>query len=94
MPHLKDLWKKKKEDGLILIGVHTKNGGEKMPEFVEAQGIDYPVAVDVDGATVSAYKVNSYPDYYLIDKSGRLRFADLSNRELEKAVDLLIAEES
>ena len=48
-----------------------------MGSFVKAKGIDYPVAVDVDAETVKGYKVDSFPDHYLIDRSGKLRVADL-----------------
>jgi hypothetical protein len=72
--------------------VHTTNGGEKMKDFVEAQGISYPVALDVDSTTTGAFAVDSYPDYYLIDRSGNLRVADIANKDLERAVQVLLAE--
>lgn len=63
-----------------------------MAAYVEQAGIDYPVAVDKDGATIKAYAVDSYPDYYLIDRAGKLRVADLSNGDLDRAVRVLLAE--
>ena len=63
-----------------------------MPAYVEEQGIGYPVAIDIEEKTVSAYAVDSYPDYYLIDRAGKLRFADLANKELDSAVEMLLAE--
>jgi hypothetical protein len=73
--------------------VHTTSGGEKMEAFVKEQGVSYPVCIDKDNGTKKAYAVDSYPDYYLIDRAGKLRFADLANGELERAVKLLVAEE-
>ena len=61
---------------------------------MKEQGISFPVAVDKDSATVKAYGGNSYPDYFVIDRKGNLRFADLANAELDKAVDLLLAEKA
>lgn len=92
MPHLKELAKKHADRGLVLIGVHTTNGGERMPAFVEEQGIQYPVAVDVERKTTTAFAVDSYPDYYLIDRKGLLRVADLANGDLDNAVAKLLAE--
>lgn len=91
MPHLKELYEKNK-DALVLIGVHSTNGGDQMAAFVKDQEIPYPVAVDVDKKTVTAFGGNSYPDYFVIDRKGVLRFADLANAELDKAVAALIAE--
>lgn len=59
---------------------------------MEKAGITYPVAIDVDSATTSAFAVDSYPDYYLIDRAGNLRVADLANSDLERAVKVLLAE--
>ena len=65
-----------------------------MKEFVKKKEITYPVGVDKAGATVAAFGGNSYPDYFLIDRAGNLRFADLANGELDRAVDYLLAEKS
>ena len=93
MPGLKDLAARYKDQGLVLIGVHTANGGEQMAGFVEKQGIDYPVAIDRPGKlTVGAFAVDSFPDYYVVDRAGNLRVADLQNGALEATVQLLLAE--
>ena len=63
-----------------------------MAEFVEAQKIPYPVAADIDKKTTTAFRVDSYPDYYLIDRAGKLRVADLANGDLERSVKVLLAE--
>ena len=63
-----------------------------MAATVKERGISYPVCVDRDGKTNEAYTVDSYPDYYLIDRQGRLRGADVSTAGLEKAIEALLAE--
>ncbi len=64
-----------------------------MPESVRDMAIPYPVAVDTRGETEKAYFVDSYPDYFLIDRSGKLRIADLMHHELERAIAYLLKEE-
>ena len=93
MPHLKELYSENKDKGLELIGIHSTNGGESMAAYVKEQGIEFPVAIDKNSATVKAYGGNSYPDYFVIDRKGNLRYADLANAELDKAVAILLAEE-
>jgi thiol-disulfide isomerase/thioredoxin len=92
MPHLKELYAKHKADGLVVIGVHTTSAGEKMADFVKKEGLPWPVALDVDEKTVKAFHVDSFPDYYVIDRAGKLRFADLANQELDRAVEALLKE--
>lgn len=92
MPKLKELQTKYRNQGLVIIGIHTTNSGEKMAQFVKQEGIFWPVAIDVEDKTVKAFAVDSYPDYYLIDRAGKLRFADLVNDQLDRAVEALLKE--
>jgi hypothetical protein len=63
-----------------------------MAETAKARGIAYPICVDAKGLTNAEYVVDSYPDYYIIDREGRLRGADIGNGSLEATVDRLLAE--
>lgn len=92
MPHLNELHAQYKDDGLVLIGVHTAKGSSAAAAFVKAKGVAYPVCVDSSGATVRAFSANSFPDYYVIDRAGVLRYADLSNRHVDAVVAKLLAE--
>lgn len=92
VPHMKELLEKHRDAGLVIVGIHTTNGGEKMEAFVKEQGIPWPCAVDVEMKTVKAFGVDSFPDYYLIDRAGNLRIADLANGELDRAVEALLKE--
>jgi hypothetical protein len=92
VPHLKELVSKHKDAGLVVLGVHTTSSGDKMDAFVDEQQITWPVAVDEDGKTVQAFAVDSFPDYYLVDRAGNLRVADIKNAAVDAAVAQLLAE--
>ena len=90
--HNNELIKKYAEKDVVLIGVCATRGSQKMEATVEKHEIEYPVAVD-DGTTARAYKVNGLPDYYIIDRSGKLRIADCRNKSLEAAIEALLSED-
>ncbi len=97
MPHLKELHEKHKDQGLVILAIHTQSGKDQAPAFVKEQGLPWLVAVDKADAggkeaTIGKYRVDSYPDYYLVDRKGVLRFADLANREVGRAIERLLAE--
>lgn len=94
MPHLNELHTKFKDQGLVILGIHTTGSADKMADFVKETGILYSVAADRGQKTVSAFKVDSYPDYYVIDRAGKLRFADLANSELDRAIGVLLKEKA
>jgi len=93
MPHTMELAHELEERGLVVIGIHTQGSAEKMASYVKDEGIDFPVALDADGKTVKAFAVDSFPDYYLVDRTGVVRVADLQNSEVEGAVRALLDEE-
>ncbi|MCP5023099.1 MAG: hypothetical protein GY930_15175, partial [bacterium] len=82
------------DQGLVIIGVHTSKGGKKMAEMAKSSAIPYPLAVDSNKVTKATFAVDRYPDYYLIERAGNLRVADLSNGDLERAVKVLLAEKA
>ena len=92
MPHLKELYAKHRKNGLVVIGIHTKNQGEKMANYVKEADLPWPIALDAEGKTVKAFAVDSFPDYYLIGRNGTLRVADLANGNLDRAVEILLKE--
>lgn len=93
-PTLKDLHEKYHAKGLVILGVHTTNGAEKMSDYVAKEKIEWPVAVDVSKNTVQSWKVESYPTLSLIDRSGTLRFAGIYRGDIERAVVQLLNEVS
>jgi cytochrome c biogenesis protein CcmG/thiol:disulfide interchange protein DsbE len=89
IPHTNELAAKYK-DKVVFIGVCHPQGGEKMADIVKTKGIQYPVCLDTEGATGKAYKVNGYPDYYILDSTGKLVVADCANRSVEDAIKALL----
>jgi thiol-disulfide isomerase/thioredoxin len=77
-------------DKVVIIGICHPNGAEKLADVVKNKGIKYPVAVDTDGAAAKAYMVDGYPDYYIIDGTGKLVLADCSNGSVEAAIKALL----
>ena len=91
IPHTNELMGKYGKKGVVIIGVCAQRGAEKIEATVKERGIQYPVAVDQ--GTNSAYKANGFPDYYIIDRKGILRWADIVNKDVEKAIKHLLAEQ-
>lgn len=93
IPKMNELQAEFADQGLVVVGVCNSRGGEKMLETAKEHGITYPIARDRGNATVERYQVNGYPDYYLIDRQGVLRIADLRNGSVRDAVVALLDEE-
>ena len=93
VPEVKRLFAKYKDRGLAIVSIHTTRGGENAAAFVKEHQVPWPVGVDDADKTANVLgAVAGKPDYYLIDRAGILRFADIEEVELERAMKLLLGE--
>ncbi len=100
IPYVRAWWQKYKDDGLVVIGVHS-------PEFAFEHDIDnvkkavtnlkitYPVAIDNDFTIWRAFDNEYWPAHYFIDAKGRIRhehFGEGNYDESERIIQQLLAE--
>lgn len=79
-------------DGLIVVGVHHKEGWGRAAEVARSRGVEFRTALDEAGDFRRALRCTQDPDFYLVDRAGRLRFADIETASVEAATDLLVGE--
>jgi cytochrome c biogenesis protein CcdA/thiol-disulfide isomerase/thioredoxin len=78
LPHVEAWYRAYRTAGLVVVGVHTPEFAfEHVVSNVQGAigdlGVTYPVAVDDDYATWTAYNNNYWPAEYLIDQHGHVR---------------------
>jgi thiol-disulfide isomerase/thioredoxin len=96
LPYLTAWDTKYKDQGLVIIGVHTPEFEfEKERENVEAAmekyGIEYIVVQDNDYLTWQAFKNRYWPHKYLIDSDGYIRYDHIGEGRYEET-ELMIQE--
>jgi thiol-disulfide isomerase/thioredoxin len=93
IPHNNELLKKYKDQGLVIVGICTnRRGQEKMEETVKDRGIEYPTAKDPQLLSETAWHVEYYPTYAVIDRKGIVRIIGLQPHYVETVVQKLLAE--
>ena len=90
IPHNKTLVQKYGNKDVVLIGVCTSKGTERMSKIAKENNVRYPIVADNNRNTGKAYKIKAYPRYCVIDANGNLRFEDLKKREVEAAIQFLL----
>lgn len=99
-PYLNAWYEKYKDKGLEIVGVHTPEFDfEKNLDNVKAavvkEGIKYPVVLDNDFSTWTAYQNRFWPRKYLIDIDGYIvydRIGEGGYDETEQEIQKLLAE--
>jgi cytochrome c biogenesis protein CcdA/thiol-disulfide isomerase/thioredoxin len=77
-PHLNDWYAKYHDEGLEIIGVHSpeysfERDYDGVVKAVAHESIKYPVAIDNDYQTWSAYGSQAWPSLYVVDGAGVVR---------------------
>jgi cytochrome c biogenesis protein CcdA/thiol-disulfide isomerase/thioredoxin len=94
LPYLKSWYETYRHDGLVIVGVHTPEFSfERVPDnvrrSVDQLGIEYPVALDNDYSTWTAWGNRYWPAKYFIDRKGHVRFAHFGEGAYEESEEVI-----
>ena len=100
LPYVRAWAEKYKDQGLVVIGVHTpefafEKSEANVRDAVRRLGVDYPVAMDNDFAIRRAFKNQYWPAHYFIDAQGRIRhhhFGEGDYEGSERVIQQLLKE--
>ncbi len=100
LPYIKQWYKKYKDKGLVIIGVHSpefefEKNEKNVAQAIKDFGLTYPIVQDNNFATWRAYNNQYWPAKYFIDKNGYIRhshFGEGDYNESEKVIQELLKE--
>jgi thiol-disulfide isomerase/thioredoxin len=80
VPRVEALYEKYRQEGLIVIGVHTPRADyekdvAKLRDAVKRMGIRYPVVVDNKQKIFADYRCDLWPTQFVIDRQGFIRLS-------------------
>lgn len=75
MPSLQALHKRPSDGAAaVVIGINVKESASTVRRFMRAQRLDFPVALDAQGALTRQWGVRVYPTTVLVGPDGRARW--------------------
>jgi thiol-disulfide isomerase/thioredoxin len=100
LPHLSKIYDKYKNNGFILLGVHSpefdfEKKKENVLNAVKEYDLKYPIALDNEHDTWKAYENQYWPAHYLLDINGNIRYKQFGEghyKELETAIQQALLE--
>jgi thiol-disulfide isomerase/thioredoxin len=89
MPYVTKWYDTYKDQGLVIIGVHTpefafEKDASNVADAIKRFNIHYPVAQDNDYGTWNAYGNQYWPAEYLIDKTGHIVYTHFGEGEYDQ----------
>lgn len=99
-PYLRDWWHKYRDSGLVIVGVHSpefdfEKSVSNVRQAIKHYDVEWPVAVDSQMDTWTAYQNGYWPAEDLIDKDGIIRHKQVgegSYGQTEQNIQLLLKE--
>jgi thiol-disulfide isomerase/thioredoxin len=89
VPYLEAWYEKYKDEGLVVIGIHTpefefEKDYDNVAAAVKRLGITYPVVMDSNYGTWNAYQNQYWPHKYLIDIDGYVTYDAIGEGDYDK----------
>lgn len=75
MPFIQGVFEDKKwtEQGLVILAVNVGEASSRVKEFMEANGLSFPVLLDTDANVAQDYNIRGIPTTFFIDKNGIIK---------------------
>jgi thiol-disulfide isomerase/thioredoxin len=99
VPTLRNLNKKFLGKSFQLIGISSDDDEEVWSTFIQAQHMDWSEYIDSSEKVLTAFKIESFPTYIVLDKDGVIRFRQsgfgpATELDLEEAINKALKRES
>ena len=94
-PHERSLVKRLENEPFALVGVNSDADREALKKVLEKERITWRSFWDggsTKGPIATRWNVQGWPTIYVLDAEGRIRFKDVREEALDRAVDELLAE--
>ncbi len=95
MPTLQAYFTGHKDDGFMLLAIEAGDPVPEVAQFVESYELTFPILLDPSNLALRAFRNDSLPSSYVIDRQGTVRLAwtgPISLEKLENFVTPLLEE--
>ena len=80
-PHLEDLFINYNKKGFVVLSIDCKEDFYTVKEYYSNKKMLFPVLLDTDGSIFNNYSVRGYPEFFLIDKEGKVAYNQSGYKE-------------
>ncbi len=94
-PHERSLVKRLEGKPFALLGINSDHDKEQLKEAMKKENITWRSWWDggsTEGPIAKSWNVHGWPTIYVLDADGVIRFKQLREKSLDKAVDSLLEE--
>ena len=93
-PDLERIYRDYRDRGVAFLGVNERDDPAAARAWVKEFDVTYPSVVDEAGAWADDFALFGYPDTFVVDETGTIRWAiygQTDGKQLRTALDLMLA---
>jgi thiol-disulfide isomerase/thioredoxin/TolA-binding protein len=97
MPNVKQVYAKYHPQGFEIVGISLDKSRDRLDQYIKTNEISWPQYYDGkwwNNDIAVRYGIKSIPSTILVDRAGKIRYKSVRGRQLETAVQQLLAEKS
>lgn len=94
-PDERSLVERLKDEKFTLLGVNSDKSPEAFADAAKRERITWPVMFDggsTEGPIATKWGVRGWPTIYVLDAKGVIRYEGVRGKQMDEAVDALLAE--
>lgn len=95
LPHEREMVRRLKDKPFTLLGINSDSSRSALEKTIKDENITWPNIYDGtagEGKIANQWNVHGWPTIYILDHEGIIRHKGLLDKEMEKAVNELLAE--
>jgi thiol-disulfide isomerase/thioredoxin len=95
MPNVKNIYAKFHPQGFEIVGISLDQSRDRLDQYIKSNQIAWPQYFDGkwwNNDVAVRYGIKSIPTTILVDKAGKIRYKSVRGKQLEDAVQQLLAE--
>ncbi len=85
IPSMVRLKEKLKGQPFEILAANLGEDTQAVGKFLSRTPVNFPILLDPDGSAIKSWQVSAYPTSYLVDKTGKIRFALFGGYEWDSA---------
>lgn len=94
LPHERSLVKRLQSQPFALLGINSDGDAETVKKILKDQEITWRQAIDgtTSGPLATKWNIKGWPTIFVVDAQGVIRYKNVREEEMDKAIDTLLAE--
>jgi hypothetical protein len=92
IPHERSLVKRMQDRPFALVGVNADRNREEALKRIDKDGVNWRSFFDDGGKIAKAWRVQGYPTIYVLDHNGVIRYREVRDTDMDRAVEALLKE--